>query len=602
MSFEIQQFKELTQVESVQDISLGIMKWGRDNSFPQTLVNLIEQSPNAKPAVKRAAKFYRGGDFEGEDLIVSPTGLTLKHLVSAIADDYSVFEAFAVHCNYNLKGEVTSMVPIRVAELRFNEFDELNTASKLGYHPNFGNNAVEKKTVANTVTKGKIKWLNRFNPEATTTQIEKTEGGISNYLGQILYFSENGMSRYPIPPLQAPINFVLSDIENSILVRKETATGFINTFLLKTMLDEGDSNLVALENAIADAQGARGSGKVITMSGLSAEELENTTLEELTAGTGSSGSVIENCTKTYDLDKLVITGAYLIPPALAGIDQKTGFSSADLKEAYFIFNAVTKPGRDSIESEINRILKNSIFSVKEIKLNKLALEIEEGELEEKTVNTLSPKALAKKAKKKKRLNAIMGGPGSGRTPYGKKGEEDSKSLGSVKDDDYKRVASQDDKYESYYNGTAEEKTLEAYTNRGFQVNYSIRDGDANKTDQQYIDNLNTSLSNLPTDTGNTLYRGINIPSSEFNSIEPGSELNFKGFTSTTKNREKAEKFKLKNTSENDTPTVFVINSHKNGKDVSLYSSIKSEQEVLFKSNTLWEVVSVSGNEVTIKEK
>lgn len=376
MSFELQNYTELTQVETLQDTNLGIMKWGKSNSFPQTLVNLIEQSPSAKPAVKRTAKFLKGSDFAGSDCIVSPTGLTLKHIVAAVADEYSIFEAFALHCNYNLEGKVTSIIPIKIPELRFNEFDELNTASKLGYHPDFGRNAVERKTIATVVTRTKIKWINKFNPQAVIAQIEATKNGLSNYQGQLLYFSESGMSRYPIPTLQASINFVLSDIENSILVRKETATGFINTYLLKTMLEHSDANLVALENSIADAQGARGSGKVITLSGLSPEEMQHTILEEISAGNGSSGSVIENCTKTYDLDQKVITGAYLIPPALAGIDYKTGFSSNDLKEAYFVFNATTQTGRETIEAELNRILKNSIFDVKEVKLQKLALEEE----------------------------------------------------------------------------------------------------------------------------------------------------------------------------------------------------------------------------------
>lgn len=373
MGFEIQLYTELAQVETVQDTSLGIMKWGRNNSFPQTLINIIEQSPNAKAAVKRTAKFLKGGDFVGSDCIVSPTGLTLKHIVTAMANDYAPFEAFALHCNYNMLGQVSSIFPIKIATVRFNEFDEINKYSKLGYHPDFARNAVEQKTIKTTVTKDKINWMDKFNPEAVLGQIEKIQGGVSNYGGQLLYFSENGMESYPVPPLQASINFVLSDIENSILVRKETATGFIDSYLLKTMMEESDANLVALEGSIAEAQGARGSGKIITMAGLSPEEIANTTLEKIGAGGSTGSSVIDNCTATYELDQKVITGAYLIPPALAGIDVSTGFSSEDLKEAYFAFNAFTEDGRNSIETELNRILKHSVFPVKQIKLNELQL-------------------------------------------------------------------------------------------------------------------------------------------------------------------------------------------------------------------------------------
>lgn len=376
MSFEIQKYKEFSQVETKQDTAIGIMKWGRDNSFPQTLRNLIEQSPIAKTAINRVIKFYKGGSFIGEDTIISSTGLTLKGLVGILADDYAYYDALCIHSNFDMEGSVSSMSPLRIADLRFNEFDELNSASKLGYHQNFGLNSDVVKNITTAVTKSKIKWIDKFNPPAVLKQIENTKKGISNYQGQVLYHSEVGSSSYPIPPLQAQINYILSDIENSILVRKETSTGFINSYLLKTMLGSNDPSLVALENAIREAQGARGSGKIITLSGLSPDEVQNSILEEIGSGGAGSSAIIESCTKTYELAHKVINGAYLIPPILSGADQKIGFSSSDLKDAYFVFNSVTQPGREAIESCINRVLAKGNFSVKSIKLQKLTLDEE----------------------------------------------------------------------------------------------------------------------------------------------------------------------------------------------------------------------------------
>ena len=381
MSFNIQTHRELTQVETRQDAALGIMRWGRDNCFPQTLKNVIEQSPNAKMATNRASKFYKGAGFDGENEIINAYGLTLKKLVGILADDYADFEAFAIQCNYNIKGQVTSLNPVRIATLRFNEFDELNYASKIGYHPDFGRNSEVRKLIDQSATRENIKWFNRFNPNAVLNQIERCEGGISNYLGQVSYYSEAGHSSYPISPLQASINFVLSDVENSILVRKETSTGFINTYMLKTTLDSEDSTLIGLERAIEDAQGARGTGKVITFSGLSPEEVNSTLLEEMGGGGAGSKAIIESAKMAYELDREVITGAYLIPPALAGIQEKTGFSGADLQEAYYVFNALTQGGRDAIESELNAILDNSVFKTRNVSIKKLTLDVLEENVE-----------------------------------------------------------------------------------------------------------------------------------------------------------------------------------------------------------------------------
>lgn len=373
MGFEIQEYTECTQIETRQDQALGIMRWGRNNSFPQTFKNLIEQSAVAKPAVSLVTKFLKGQSFIGEDQIVSPTGMTLGGLVGILADDYAYFDAFSIHSNWNLDSRVTSMDPFRITDLRFNEFDEINTASKLGYHPNFGLNSVVRKTITQTVTRGKIKWIDKFNPEAVFAQIENTRGGISNYKGQILYHSEAGSNSYPIPTLQAQINFILADIENSILMRKETSTGFINSYLLKTMMASNDPNLIALERAIVAAQGARGSGKVITLSGLSKDEVDNNLLEEIGQGGQGSQAIVESCTKAYELCHKVINGSYLIPPILSGAKQETGFSQADLEEAYVVFNSITEPGRNSIEKGINRVLAQSDFDIREIKLEQLTL-------------------------------------------------------------------------------------------------------------------------------------------------------------------------------------------------------------------------------------
>jgi hypothetical protein len=381
MAFSIQNLSEVTSVETVQDTAVGIMKWGKVNAFPQTLKNLIEQSPSAKPAVKRVSQFYKGAGFEGEDEVVSLQGLTLKNVVSILADDYAYFEAFAIHCNFNLKGEVSSIMPMRIAELRFNEFDELNYSSQVGYHKNFGLNSEVVLNVRRPVTKNRVKWFDRYNPSRALEQIESTDGGIDNYNGQILYFSETGHSSYPVPPLQAPVNFVLADIENSILARKETSTGFISSYILKTMMDADDPNLEKFEDAIVQAQGARGTGKVITLSGLSENELKGTILEEIGTGAAGAGAVIDAVVKGYDISNKVINGAYLIPPILSGADQKTGFSSADLTDAYFVFNSLTQGGRDSIESELNRVLSKSVFKTKGIKINKLKLDLDETDVD-----------------------------------------------------------------------------------------------------------------------------------------------------------------------------------------------------------------------------
>lgn len=389
MAFELDKYKEVSQVTTIQDTSLGIMSWGISNAFPQTLINFINQSPNASPAVDRTKKFYRGQYFEGEDMIVNSSGQTLGQVVTELALNMAIFKAHSIHTNFNMKSEVTEIIPLDISDLRFNVFDDLNYASKLGYHPDYGYNSEIRKSIRHMVTRDSIKWIDRFNPSVVEEQIERTEGGIANYKGQILYYSETGVSSYPIPPLQPQINYILADIENSILARKEANTGFINNYIFKTMWGESDPRLDMLKQAFEDAQGARGTGSIIALTGLSPEEMSNTVLEEISCGNGTTG-MIESIDKMNEICNKAITRAYFIPSVLAGSEQQTGFSAPDLRDAYFIFNAQTKDGRNAIENSINRVLKNSVFPIKEIHLEQLTLD---EDIEENTEEKVEDKKI-----------------------------------------------------------------------------------------------------------------------------------------------------------------------------------------------------------------
>jgi hypothetical protein len=380
MSFNINEHKEVAEVTMHQDISLDIMKWGQSNAYPNTFENLIKQSPNAKPTINRAAKFLKGDGFEGEDIIINSSGMTLKQLVAEISYQQAAFGGHAIGVNYNLEGKVAEIIPYRVKDLRFRSFDDNNLYNKVGYYNDFAGISEIRKTTTKPPTKHDIDWIDIFNPNQAPSQWNSLENGISDYKGQILYYSNSGSSRYPEPNLQSQINYVLADIENSILMRKQSSTGFINTSLITTSLDSEDNSLYNIQQDIEDSQGARGSGSVVVISGVS----EDTLFEVSNLGDGGSSqkNTIDNIEKSLDLVKKQIFGSYLIPPILAGVDQNNGFSGVDLEDAYKVFNAVTREERGVIESSINRILAVSNFDVKKIKIKELKLNIE-GESDEK---------------------------------------------------------------------------------------------------------------------------------------------------------------------------------------------------------------------------
>jgi len=376
MAFNLNYYKEATDLTIVEDSSLGIMRWGRNNAFPQTLKTLIQKSGNSNPAVERTATFYMGEIQEIYEELIHPNGVTLFDVIKVCSTELAMFGGFAIHVNYNINGDIVNFRPLNITDLRFNQLDELNYSSKIGYHCDFGRNSPIDRMIPAILTSGSIRWFNRFNPNRETVKEQiKTAGSLSKFGGQVLYYSNTGMSMYPTPPLLPQINYVLSDVENSILVRKETATGFINSYIVKTTLDSEDETLAAFEEALTQAQGARGSGKIITFSGLAPEDVNSTMLEPISGSSGST-TIIDSAQKTYDLDKSAVLSAYLIPPILGGNNSKAVFSSTELKDAYFVFNAITKSDRAILQNKINSILKNSILGVEQISIKKLSLDEE----------------------------------------------------------------------------------------------------------------------------------------------------------------------------------------------------------------------------------
>lgn len=144
------------------------------------------------------------------------------------------------------------------------------------------------------------------------------------------------------------------------------------------------------------------------------------------------------------------------------------------------------------------------------------------------------------------------------------------------------------------------KTINAYTQEGYNVNTNILNGTLDEQDKAFIKNLDLALSKLPTSPKQELFRGVNLPNDIFKEYKVGSIIEFKGFLSTSFDKREAERF-LKGTDPNKTPTLLNIKSHKNGKDVSKISNYEDESEIAFKRNTKWKITSINGENITIEE-
>ena len=374
MSFSIENHREYALVHTVENVNLDIMSWGEDNSFPQTYLNLLGQSPIGSSAQSKIADFIGGqGITKGGDLVINTLGTTLNELVEQLANSLSIWEALALQTAYNVNYDVSSISPMNIAELRLATFDNLNSASQIGYHHDYANNSEIKRNAETMVTASDIRRYDRYNPNNVASQVEKA-GLLANYLGQILYYSKTGKSSYPKPPLQAQLNFVISDSQTSTLLRKASTTGFHGTTLLKTPEDGNTDRYEDMIIAINKAQSVNHAGKVIHIPDCTKEEMGYKFLENLEVGTAGRG-MIESVEKTIGINQNMILSAYQIPPILGGITVSTGFSTTAMEDAYTILNASTQPKRNIIEQQLKKVLDNSIWKNEDIDLTIKPLEL-----------------------------------------------------------------------------------------------------------------------------------------------------------------------------------------------------------------------------------
>jgi phage-related protein (TIGR01555 family) len=155
---------------------------------------------------------------------------------------------------------------------------------------------------------------------------------------------------------------------------------------------------------------------------------------------------------------------------------------------------------------------------------------------------------------------------------------------------------------SYYIGTeqkqaatkvglsvAEVALISAYTGSHYgPVNAQLRSGAITKQNYAYANRLDKALRKLPASKGTT-YRKANLPADVAAKYKPGMIIAERAFTSSSKQSHiwhGEYRYEIEG---------------KSGRDVQNISTHKSEAEVLFPMNTHFEVISVSGKTIKMKE-
>lgn len=190
----------------------NITTYGADNLYPQHLQRITKASGTATLCLNRYAKFVEGWGFDERlsRMVVNDEGETADTLLHDVVGDLCEFGGFALHVNYNLLGEVSSVHHVPFEHCRLEEPDDVGVVSHVKVSDDWSGT---KKHKGHTVSlEDNIETFPVFNPDPVVVlrQIENV-GGIDNYHGQIMWCSMDGRQTYPTPIYDAAVTEISTD-------------------------------------------------------------------------------------------------------------------------------------------------------------------------------------------------------------------------------------------------------------------------------------------------------------------------------------------------------------------------------------------------------
>lgn len=220
-------FKRDTDYEK----SLGVVKNGSDNLYPERVNRIINNSVTARTCSRIMATYLCGKGFEGfNDLKVDKT-TTLKKFTSQIASSISKQRGVFIHVTYNANFEPKMYKVLPYMDCRLGEKDSKEYNGKIVVNKDWDSNHDQKNDVVYDV----------FNPDKKIVQyqIEHQKGKtfidkVESYKGQILYYNLDESYYYALSTIDPVINDCDSEAEAGVYKNRSLRKGFFGKQMVFT--------------------------------------------------------------------------------------------------------------------------------------------------------------------------------------------------------------------------------------------------------------------------------------------------------------------------------------------------------------------------------
>lgn len=368
---------DLQQREEIKlDKQKGIYNNGIDNSYPQRVERIINNSVTAKACCNKAKTFFIGDGFENEALndIVIYTDfngkVTLYDLLTKIAHSVSRQNAASLNVQYNALAQVTGVKHIPYRNCRIGKKDSNDYSGLIHVYNNWEKRGGEPFKPTDS------KKLNIYNPikEVILNQFKP------GYNGQLALLLLDDEFIYPLSQVDPALEDADTEAQIKGFKNGELRGGFFAKYIVYHTEYENQQDQLDFKKTLGEFQGGDhkkslllvpaafdGDGKFIESSNFKLEKIEQNIDDKIFES--YEKSVANNIRKTM----------WNIPSILIEQQDSSMFGSSgeSMKAAFQIYNSETRFIRKKIEQWFkdifshsdNPILQNADFPIKELTNN-----------------------------------------------------------------------------------------------------------------------------------------------------------------------------------------------------------------------------------------
>lgn len=338
---KVSALKTERRVESSAWRGYGIQAYGRDNDYPQRLMEIAGASITGASCIRILASFIEGRGFAGGDFfsaVVNRKGETADDVLAKVAWDKAHFGGFALHVNWNMAGQVTEVYHVPFECLRLGLEDRDETRGKVAYHPDWG----KRETALHTFKQSDIKWFDRYDPEKVREQAKRE--GWKNWKGQVLYWTGGGKDCYPVPVYDAAVTDMSTEEGLSNVSLRNVRSNYLPSGIFIDHNNEAESDEQQEETIkeLKEFQGDTNAGKLLYFNIKDGEQ-------EPEFKPFQTGNTDKEYVNTEENIPQRIGRAFSQPPILRAEDVGANFGADLMHNAYDFYNSFTETERMEVE-------------------------------------------------------------------------------------------------------------------------------------------------------------------------------------------------------------------------------------------------------------